>query len=179
MNKILLNEKEFNFTENNFPILIHGEDKSGASFYTISIAVNLFLKNLPIVFLCGYPMAEEEFRKQVNQDYGKDRIIFYTKERISEFKEFVADQNNQERIIFIKNIELFDEDIFNLISSKNKIILSGDINKCSFKDKILNKKFNTKIFFSPFNDVKLPALQKYEGFLVSSNSEGVTKVKPI
>ena len=53
MNKILVNEKEFNFTEENLPILIHGEDKSGASLYTIAIAANLFSQKEKLVILCG------------------------------------------------------------------------------------------------------------------------------
>jgi hypothetical protein len=177
MNQISVDEKEFNFTGNIFPMFIHGEDKSGASLYTVTMAVNLFAQNLPIVFLCGYPMAEVEFKKQVNQVYKKEQIIFYTKEHVSEFKEFITNPNNQERIIFIKNIELFDKNVFDFVLPKNKIIFSGDLNKCSSKDKILNINFKTKVFFSKLDDVKLPALQKYEGFLISENLKGITKVK--
>jgi hypothetical protein len=177
MNKILVNQEELSIAEKDFPILIHGEEGSGASLYTITVAVNLFSQGFPIVFLCGYPMAEEELKKQIDGVPYKDQVIFFTQDEISKFKNFLNNTNNAERIIFVKNIELFKEDVFSLILPKNKIVLSGDIDKCSFKEKILNIKFNTQVFFSPLNNVVLPTLKKYEGFFTSDNLKGITKVK--
>ena len=51
MNKILVNQEELYITEKDLPILIHGEDGSGASLYTVTLAVNLFSQDSPIVFL--------------------------------------------------------------------------------------------------------------------------------
>ena len=177
MNKILVNQEELNLIENNFPMLIHGEERSGASLYTVTLAVNLFSQGFLVVFLCGYPQAEEEFAKQVGGVFYKDQVVFYTKEKVLEFKEFVINPNNGKRIIFVKNIELFGEDVLDLVLAKDKIVLSGDVNKCDSKDQIFDTKFNTKIYFSNLDNVVLPALQKYEGFFVSGNLEGVTKVK--
>ena len=177
MNTILVNQEELNLKENDFPMLIHGEEGSGASLYTITMAVNLFSQDFFLVFLCGYPMAEEEFKKQLGMDSYKDKVVFYTKENVSEFKKFVNNSNNTKRIIFIKNIELFDEDVLDLILTRNNIILSGNVEKCGSKQKILNKKFNTKIFFSSLENMTFKLLQKYEGFLVSNNLQGMTKVK--
>lgn len=177
MNKILVNQEELNLTKINFPVLVHGEEGSGASLYTVTLAVNLFSQDFPIVFLCGYPMAEEEFKKQLDGTSYKDKVVFYTKEKVSEFKEFVINPINSQSIIFIKNIELFEKDVFDLILTKNKIILSGDLNKCSCKNQILSTKFNTKIFFSSFSNMAFSVLRKYEGFFVSKNLKGATKVK--
>ena len=94
-------------------------------------------------------MAEEEFKKQVGGDFDKDQAVFYTKEKVSEFKQELGNLNNDGKAIIIKNIELFEEEIFNLVFSKNKIILSGDVNKCDCKNQILSKNFKTKILFSP------------------------------
>lgn len=177
MNKILVNQEELNFIENDFPMLVHGEEGSGASLYTVTVAVNLFSQGFPIVFLCGYPQAKKEFVKQVAKISYKDQVVFYTKEKISEFKEFVINPNNKERIIFIKNVELFSDDIFNSVLSKNKIVVSGDISKCVCMKQILNTKFNTRIFFSPLENMTFKLLQKYEGFFVSNSLKGITKVK--
>jgi endo-1,4-beta-mannosidase len=177
MNLILFNEKEFDFTDDNFPVLINGEDKSGASLYTITLSANLFSQHLKILYLCGYQHAEEEFKRQVGGDFDKNYAVFYTKEQISEFKRFLGNLGAEERVIILKNIELFGEDIFDLISGRNKLIISGDINKCNFKNKILNKKFNTKIFFSPL-DVVIPSmLKKYDAFFVWDGLKGITKVR--
>ncbi|MDR3519358.1 MAG: hypothetical protein P4L63_00500 [Candidatus Pacebacteria bacterium] len=177
MNKILVNQEELNLTEKDFPVLIHGEEGSGASLYTVTLAVNLFSQGFPIVFLCGYPMAEEEFKKQLAGASYQDKVIFYTKEKVSEFKESVINPINSQRIIFVKNIELFEKDVFDLILLKNKIILSGDLNRCVCKKQILSTKFNTKIFFSSFDNMAFSVLRKYEGFFVSDGLKGATKVK--
>jgi hypothetical protein len=71
---------------------------------------------------------------------------------------------------------LFKEEIFDLVLPKDKIVLSGDINKCSFKNRILNTKFKTKIFFSALGNFTFKLLQKYEGFFVSDDLKGITKV---
>ena len=159
-------------------MLIHGHDKSGASFYTVTVAANIFSRGSKIAFLSGYPMAQEEFRKQVGKDFDAAKIVFYTKEHVSEFKEFMSNAENQDRIVVLKNIELFSEDVFDLVSSKKNIIISGDLGKCNFKEKIMNKKFATKIFFSPFDDAALPPLQKYEAFINFNSLEGTTRVAP-
>ena len=122
-------------------------------------------------------MAEEEFIKQLDGYLYKEKAIFYTKEKTSEFKEFVINPNNANRIIFIKNIELFKEDILELVFSKNNIVLSGDVDKSDCRQNILNKKFCTKIFFSSLGNMTVKLLQKYEGFLTSNNLQGITKVK--
>lgn len=169
MPKLLLDKKEFNFTENNFPILIHGEDKSGASLYTITTAVDFYKQNLKIIFLCGYEQAKEEFVKQVGTI--DDKIIFFVKEEVEEFRKLLT--KSDDIIIIIKNIELFGENIFDLVSEKTKLIISGDITKCSFVNKILEKPFKTKIFFSKLKDINIPQLQKYEAYLLSDNLSGI------
>ena len=72
----------------------------------------------------------------MGENFDKDKVIFYTKEYVSDFKNFIENAN-EDRIIIIKNIELFEESIFDLLSTRNKIIISGDLSKCSFKNKIL------------------------------------------
>ncbi|MEK7654014.1 MAG: hypothetical protein AAB345_01890 [Patescibacteria group bacterium] len=173
MNKILVNEKEYNFIDNNLPILIHGEDKSGASLYTMSLAANLYSQGSKLLFLCGYKQAQEEFVKQVGS--SNQNANFLTKERAGNFKTLLAESTD--RIIFIKNIELFSDDIFDLVKENERLIISGDINQCSFKKKILEKSFTTKIFFTQLNGFDVPELQKYKGFLKSENLQGLTSLE--
>jgi len=47
---ILLNKEKITFREENLPILIHGEEGSGASLYTISLAVNFISLGSRIIF---------------------------------------------------------------------------------------------------------------------------------
>lgn len=170
---IMLEGKNFNVTENHLPTLIHGEDHQGASLYTISFAANLCTQGLKLVALSGYPMALEEFQKQVG-DLG-DKAIFYTKDKVAEFLSHIEKINGE--IVLLKNVDLFNEDVFNQVSKAKKYIISGDISKCIFKEKILAKNFSTKVFFSKLDEVELPALNKYEGFLMSGGVEGITKLE--
>jgi hypothetical protein len=176
MKKILINNKEFKFTKDNFPMLIHGKDHEGASFYTISLIANLYSQGFKVIVLCGYPMAFEQFKEQIgNLD---ERVVFYTKDKILDFKNTLINSNNiDEQIVLLKNVELFNEDIINFVLERNKYIISGDFNKCVFGNKILEKHFMTKIFFSEVFKIKIPLLNKYEGFLTSDKIEGITKIE--
>lgn len=176
MFKILLDGEEKQFSLDSLPILIHGEDGSGASLYTVSFAANLYSQGFTILFLCGYPMAEEEFAKQVGSGYG-NKARFFTKERIEEFKKVLASKNNDKKVIVIKNIELFGEDVFDLVARKLNIVISGDINKSSFKQAIVDKGFTTQIYFSPLEGVEFPEMNKYEGFVISDKYKGVTSLQ--
>ena len=48
-------------------------------------------------------------KKQVGGDFDKDQAVFYTKEKVSEFKQELGNLNNDGKAIIIKNIELFEE----------------------------------------------------------------------
>ncbi len=179
MNKITLNEENFDCSENNLPLLIHGKEKTGSSLFTVTFATNLFKKGSKLLFLTGYHMAKEEFFKQIDSLLTEDnKVIFRLKDQVKEFNHLVDTLPDiNERVIIIKNIDLFDEKTFDLISNKQKIVISGDIDKCTFKDKILNMKFKTRVLFSELENLKTPELQKYQGFLTKDNISGLVAVK--
>ncbi|MCC6563682.1 hypothetical protein IT087_02210 [Candidatus Uhrbacteria bacterium] len=175
MNPIVVDGKEVGaLVPQSLPMLIHGAEGSGASLYTICLAAKWFSQKYQVLFLCGFPMAEEEFAKQVDGKYAT--VHFFTKEKVEEFKQAVKLKGSSETIIFIKNAELFDEGVFNLIEEFDNRVISGDIEEARSKQKILSKKYVTYVYFSPLHDVKLPKLNKYEGFLVSGDYQGVTKL---
>jgi len=179
MNEILLNGSKFDCTEKILPVLIHGEEKAGASLFTVSLAANLFTNGSKLLFLTGYKMAKDEFFKQTNSTEN-DRIIFCLKDEVEKFTNYVNTLSDiNERVIIIKNVDLFDEKIFDLISDHKKIIISGNINKCTFKDKILNKLFETKVLFSKLENLEIPNLQKYQGFMTGDNISGIITVKMV
>lgn len=161
--RIFLDKKEIMFGEKHLPMVIHGKDGSGASLYTLTLAANFYARGSKILFLCGFPMAHEEFLKQAGND---DRATFCVKEEVERFRALLEENNDlDDTLIVIKNIELFSEDIFDLASAKRKCIVSGDVGKSPFKEKILAKKYSTKIFYSPLEGEDVPPLEKYHGFL--------------
>ena len=172
MHKILLNKKPFKVSEINFPILIHGEDGSGASFFTITLTANLLHSGSKVIFLCGYTMAHEEILRQIPNITEED-ILLYTKDQLDKFDEALSlIENVNERVIVVKNIELFTEELFDHVSSYQKIIISGDIDKCSYKEKIMTKYYSEIILFSDLNKIILPTLEKHQGYLKSKSEEG-------
>lgn len=172
--KILLDDKVVEaLAPESLPMLIHGKEGLGASLYTIVLATKWFSQGYSILCLCGFPMAEEKFNELVDRKKGD--AIFYTHDKVLNFvKEVVQKSNN--RIIIIKNIELFNEDILNVFDTTENVIISGDILKTNFKDKILQKKFITSVYFSEFPDINTSKLRKYEGLVKSGNYEGITKL---
>lgn len=173
MRKILLDGKEVkSLVTNNLPMLIHGKENSGASLYTISLASKWFSQGCEVLFLCGYQMAEQEFAIQVGADHPNAK--FYTKDKIDEFVTELKNSYSKNVVIFVKNIELFDEKVFDTIFAFKKVIVSGDIDQVNFKHKLLSNKFTTKIYFSDLGGESLPPIQKYHGFVITSESKGVT-----
>jgi len=172
MNKILLENNEYRFTDTNLPILIHGKNKSGASLYTISLAASLYTQGSKILFLCGYKQAREEFTKQVGN--LNSRVNFLTKEQVNDFEKALFQFDGT---IIIKNIELFDENTFDLVKERERLIISGDLSLCLFKNKILKKPFATEILFSHLNSFDTLKFEKHQGFLKSNNFQGTTSLE--
>lgn len=174
LKKILLDNLEFHFTKSYLPTLIHGEEHVGASLFTLTMLADLYTQGSKVIALTAYPMAIEEFDKQTGSD---ENMQFFTKEKTDEFINCVSETSDiDDYIILIKNIELFSEEVFNSAKNLNNLILSGDINNCSFKDALLLQPFTTKIYFSPL-DEPLNGLQKYQGLLVSEKHKGVLSVE--
>jgi hypothetical protein len=164
MDKILLDGKEVGtLVPESLPMLIHGEEGSGASLYTIALAAKWYSQGYGILFLCGYHMAEEEFRQQVGGKY--DKAAFYTKDKLADFKRALHTEPAN-TIVIIKNIELFNESVIEIVGGISNVIISGDVGKSDFKNKILAKEFITKVYFSSL-DINMPELNKYEGLVTS------------
>jgi hypothetical protein len=177
MHKILLNGKPSEILETYLPLLIHGKDGSGASFFTITLTASFLNSGSKVIFLCGYKMAQDELIKQI-PNISEENFLLYTKDQAEEFINTLSMiENTTERIIIIKNIELFAEDIFDQISSYQKIIISGDINECVYKEKIMNKPYEGIILFSNLNKISLPPLEKHKGYLKSKSGEGLISLE--
>lgn len=172
MNIILDNKEVTQLVPESLPMLIHGAEKSGASMYTIALAAQWFDQGSELVVLCGYPMAEETFITLVGKK--ADSAKFFTKEKIDKFMAEIKTADNP--IIIIKNIELFNEELLIAVSEKKNLIISGDINKTPFKERILKKEFVTSVYFSDFPGLDLSKLEKYEGLVKSGDYEGITKL---
>ncbi|MDO8269097.1 MAG: hypothetical protein Q7T54_00295, partial [Candidatus Levybacteria bacterium] len=102
-----------------------------------------------------------------------DKVIFVKGTEPSEFIRNVKElEDINERVILIKNIDLFDQSIFDAVFEKNKVVISGDIEKVSYKEHLLTRNFKTKILFSPASFEQIPELQEWNGYLITENKKG-------
>ena len=172
---ILVDNKKVNFTEDDFPMLISDADKSGSSFFSISLLATLFKSGMKVLLFSAYPMAKEEFRKQIG-DNEENTIIIDSGEEQALIDSVENTPNLSERIVLIKNIDTYSSKLFDVVKNLKLIIFSGDLDKCQFADELIKKEFATKIFFS--QSEKFPQeepinLAKYCGKIISEKHEGI------
>jgi len=194
MPKVVLNNSQFHLAAQYLPCIIHGAEHSGSSFFSVACMADLFLSGQKILFFTAYPMARDMLLSlttdnkdsgtiftpdEIEKEKGKAAIIV----KSGDEKLFVDTLKNlgdiNDRIIFIKNIEVFSEEIYDAVSSFKKIIFSGDIDRCKFKDKLLKKDFKSIIMFSDMKatNFKLPELGQYEGLMLGETNGGIIVVK--
>ena len=194
--KILLNNEGYQPSEADLPCLITYAEKTGGSQFTMTLTANLLLNGSKILMLTAYPMARENFMEQV---VGRESDVAYV-ESVEEFeknknaKALILKSGDEdlflrvapgledinERVVLIKNIEVFDESIFDFVLGFQKVIFSGDIDKCEAKGSIMKSKFRTIVVFSK-PKVPLPfqmlELQKYQGYFWGEARKGVVRLE--
>lgn len=194
--KILLDNKELHFGENNLPCLIHYKEKMGGSQFTVTLVADLFLQGSKILFFTAYPYALDNFYGQIK---GMETKIFLAEKK----EDLTGAEKHQviilksgdgnlyiealkiltdikDRVVLVKNFEVFEQNILDSSLMIEKIILSGDIDKSIAKKQISDKLYKTTILFSnPEKTLlfKTPALSKYTGYLKTANKEGVVKLE--
>ncbi len=193
MKKILLGDQILNLSKTDLPMLIHGADGTGASLFSISAVANLYAQGHKLLFTSGFHMARDEFREQtgitdeailveeasdIERAHTK-RIVFVPRERADLFDKLAATLPDiAERIVFLKNFDLFDESHFAAVEKMENLVLAGDLDKCTYKDRVLGKSWQARIYFSPVenDDTPLPELPKYHGWLASAAHNGVVSL---
>jgi hypothetical protein len=192
--QILLNNEEYHITEDDLPCLITYAEKAGGSHFSVTMVADLFLKGSKILFLTAYPMAKDNFLEQIKGNESKTTYITDVVQLNNNVQGIILESGNEklfleslknltdinERVILIKNMEVFSDAVFDACLNLPKLILSGDINKCSAKKQISEMLFKTTVIFTK-PEVKLtnepPTLEKYTGYLWSEGKEGYVTVK--
>lgn len=175
---ILIDNKKVNFSIHDFPMLIHGYCKSGASHFSVSLSADLLKNNMKVLFFTAYPEAKEEFRKEINNN-ETDAIIIDSGEEEVFIETLKKTPDLSERIILIKNIENYNQKLYEAVKDFKLVIFSGNIDECKFVDELKNKEFATKIFFSQsekFPQKKSLDLPKYVARITSNKYNGLTSL---
>lgn len=175
---ILLDNKKVKFNKLDMPLLIHGAEKTGASFFSICFLANLLKDGTKTILFSAYPMAKEEFRKQIS-GYEKDAIIIDSGDEKVLIEMLKNIQDLKERVFLVKNIDNYSTNLFDAVKDLGLVIFSGDLDKCQFADSIIDKKLTTKIFFSSsekYPQYELGNLPKYHGKVVGDINNGVVSL---
>jgi len=194
--KLFLDNKPFHFSEDDLPCLVSYANGTGGSHFSVVLVADLFLSGSKILFLTAYPMATDNFLNQVE---GSGLNIA----RIENEGDLVGKENTQaimiksgdeelfmkvaellpdikERVVFVKNIEGLKGETLKKCLEFDKVILSGDIDKCDLKEEILKRHFKTTILFNqPETDLtlKVPELEKYSGYMWGDEIEGIVRAE--
>ncbi|MFA5886380.1 MAG: hypothetical protein WC863_01225 [Patescibacteria group bacterium] len=172
---VLLNNQKINFDSSDFPMLISGAEKTGSSFFSICLLAELLKNGYKVLFFSAYPMAKEEFRKQIG-DKIENAVIIESGEEGDLIKEIKNISDLEERFVLIKNIDIYSHKIFDVLKDLELVIFSGDLDKCQFADSLINKAFSSKIFFSPsekYSHSMVSNLAKFCGEIVSKKHNGI------
>jgi hypothetical protein len=172
---IFINNEKIKFTDSDFPILISGAEKTGASFFSVSLLANILNNGYKVLFFSAYQMAKDDFEKQIYS--GEDRVIMIDS---GEEQDFIDTINKvadlPERVVLIKNIDNYGRKLFDIAKNLKLVIFSGDIDKCQFSNDLMGKDFSTKIFFSQSEKYPqdcLDNLPKYCGKIISPKHNGI------
>lgn len=190
---IFLDGAPLHLHERSFPMLIHGKEGSGASFFTVSLLADLYRQGKNIIMLSGHAQARADFLKYTHarmhtvlvedesslNKAAHKRVIFIKREKSEYLSQLLhASSSGHSRIIVIKNIELFSDGVLSLVEQQQTVILSGDVDKSPFKYRLMSREFHSKVYFSPLEakEITLPLLPQYAGYFVDKEKSGVLTV---
>lgn len=172
-------KEEVKFTKENLPLFVHGKEHSGASLLSITIASLLHLNGVKLCIFTAYPMAKEEFMKQVENQtsvyyLGDEKNIL----EALDFQTIIVQSGNidlfikiisnfaimKDRVIFVKNIETVHVPILELVKPC-VFMISGDLDLNPLQKDFKSMIYNTKIFTSQMEGAIIPPLEKYQAFM--------------
>jgi len=157
-------------SKKDLPVLIHGREGHGASFFSVKMVAEFVKKGSPLIFWSGYHMAKDEFKKEFGGNIPEHVKIIENENPV----EIGATLENisEEQILFVKNFELVPNNLMEKILERKLLIICGDLEKALTKEEVL--KFPTRIFFTPYPGIEIPELEKYQGYIFSKNKAGET-----
>ena len=196
--KILYNDNDFTPAISDLPCLITYGDKTWWSQFSMTMLAHLCLSGQKAIVLTAYPMAQENFEEQVEWEnisiwhistltdieHNKDEQVIFIESWNSDL--FIATLNQlediDERIVFIKNFEIFEKEVILECLQYNELIISGNIDNCSIKEKVWLHTYNTIIAFSE-PTYKLPIKyipqEKYIWYIEWKDKIGTIKIQHI
>ncbi len=137
--QIILNNEVHHIGEDGLPCLIHYAPKAGGSRFTVAMVADLFLRGSKILFLTAYPMAKDNFLQQIKGSESKTAFITDEGQLNTDAQAIILESGNEklflqaaeklddlnERVVLVKNTEVFNDAVFDSFLELQKIILRG------------------------------------------------------
>ena len=187
-------DSKHHFSEANLPALIHYKSGEGGSNYSMVVIENLILQWSKVLLITWYQAAKDKLFTEIKA-IANDIVIVKTIDDVKKYRNtqvIIINEDNEklciqairklddtkDRIIFIKNIDIFHKPLLTLCLKYNKLILSWDLDTCTSTEAILKKRFNSILLFSQPKS-KIPyrfiPLKKYIWYIRSQNKTGYIK----
>jgi hypothetical protein len=191
---IFVNGREAFFAGHDLPILISGKEGSGASFFSTCLIADFLRRGHKILFFSAFPAAKMDLMRQMSDMdrecsefirngetiQGKRAIILDSGEEKDILEEIKRVNDLNERIIFFKNMDKYSQALFDAVGGSERLILSGDVDKCCFMTDITRKRFSTLIFFSKPECYRtgpdFDKLKKFQGLVKGVTHNGAVEV---
>lgn len=141
-------------------------------------------------------MAKDNFLQQIKGEESKTAFITNESQLNTDAQAIILESGNEklflkaiekledlnERVVLVKNIEVFSGAVIASCLKLQNIVLSGNLDACSMKEQICNKQYKTIILFNNSDSLsnrELPALEKYAGYLWSDTMKGIVSLRSI
>lgn len=191
---MLLNNEVYHLTKDVLPCLIHYVPKAGGSHFSVTMIADLFFQGSKILSFTAYSSAKDNFLQQIKGGELKTAFITDESQLNTDTQAIIIESGNEklflsalkklddinERVVLVKNMEVFSDAVFDSCLKLQKIILSGNLDECPMKKQISDKQYKTIVLFSkPETTLKVepPTLEKYTGYLWSNGNEGLVSIK--
>ncbi len=157
--------KALKFATKDWPILINGAPKAGASFFTVALTAELIRQRKKVVFMCAKGEAIRALKKELNiteplvrghDVTGTVATSLSDMQLVTLFQQKSMDMVNalrsledwNKRMVVMKNVEdILTPELWVVIKSHKQLVLSGDFSRLNFE--IDTTVFRTAILFSP------------------------------
>ena len=187
MSNLLLDNKPFHLSLENLPCMIHGRGKTGASFFTMNVVLDLLEQKHKVIFYSAYQAARDFLTENVpaenlriitspSQFDENTQLLIPMSGEKELFMELLRHRGDTEYIFVIKNIEELDKETVKEILTYENIIVSGGCGDAEFSDLLTSHPYNAQIIFSdikefaPKEDI---TLGQYQGYYMGKGIVGL------
>jgi hypothetical protein len=142
-------DQQFRLSDADWPLVIHGTDGSGASFFTVALTAALVRTGAKIVWLCTTPEGVLALQRELHlgEPDAKYRsmtdraetivaampVVTFCHRQPGELLNFLRSLRDwNQRIVILKNMEVTaDEAMLNVLRPHRRLILSGNAERAA------------------------------------------------